>query len=441
MKEIIEKIRKTLIIKVIITIFLGIVLVMNFPTIIKYIEKHHKMFFSFTKISEFFDWFTNSDKKKDKDDDHSKNPKHIHIHSSLYKNFPWNFTNNNINNNYKKKTLFNVKTFTSKINKNFFFNKKKILNEDIKKKNQNNQKQKKYNKNLIKNFFFTKTKINFEKNFLPKLKKQEKIKNFYIQNIKIFKKKKKFKIKFIKIFLNINKQISFLEKKFNNNYTNKIKIFNICKKKIKYFQLKLNEKKINQKNVITKNEFFSINQTNYFHLIKKKFYLKPQQTKWFSIKKIPQILNNKNIRKFLEKKKSIITQKTVNYIFLNKKKKYIIQINGFKKSINKSLRIKKIINFVTKNELKRNQLNKFNQVQKNKKKNLLNNCKKKKLYFIQKKKYKQKKIFQSHILKKISIKITPIYIATTNYKDKWMILKLCKKLYKKNLMKKKIHII
>ncbi|USS94047.1 hypothetical protein [Buchnera aphidicola] len=203
----------------------------------------------------------------------------------------------------------------------------------------------------------------------------------------------------------------------------------------------LNKKKKNKK--ICKKNFLSINQKNYSCLTKQECNVKNQKTQKFLINDIPQILNKKNIKKFLVKqKKNIVNKKKkINYLILDNKNKYMIQIKKLTQSIPQPLKMveKKIIYLMKINQSKIISLKKLKKIKPKIQKKSSNMLNQKNIRFKQKKYilHQNKNFYLKRYTVKKIIKIKPIYMRITNYKNKWIILKIYKKFYTQLSNKKK----
>ncbi|NIH41171.1 MAG: hypothetical protein G8D27_01310 [Buchnera aphidicola (Periphyllus aceris)] len=303
-----------------------------------------------------------------------------------------------------------LKILNDNLVQNYFLN--DIINSEFLLKNEKKLNYKKKSKII----FYKKALLNFKKLVSKQKVSNKEILNFYNKNKNFFVFHRKFKLKFL--------DLSQLSKKYYND-------------KKKYFKILNIQKQINN---------LSINKKNYFNLIEKISKIKSNQTKWFTIKKIPKQINFKKIINFLKMQKYYKIDKKKNYInyhLQDKNKNFYIQIIGFKKEKNKSFKnSKKQIKHLLKiNKAKIKAYKKLKKIERELNKQsfkTFNNEKlkfKKKIYNTKKKKKKFLKDINP-FNKKFNNK-KPIYVKITDYKKKWIILKLFKKKYIKMNKNKK----
>ncbi|NIH16513.1 MAG: hypothetical protein G8D24_00365 [Buchnera aphidicola (Periphyllus lyropictus)] len=419
----------------------------NYPWLLKINEKK----ININKIQYFFEKKILNDSSKKKSYKLLKNKKYILF---IYKKIISDLIDEILINNYMKSSniycnknkikeiVKNLEVFkkNNKFNKEKYFdflqrmniNEKEYLNEIGKKIIENFFSQDildSYNllkiekksilKNVLSNILYIKAKLNFKKIFSKQNVTQKEIKDFYINNKKLFMYPKKFKIQFIKIPILINKKIINKKKK------------------------KLTKKNTIEKKIIKKINLISKNKKNYFDLIKKIINVKINNTKLFLINSIPQEIKIKQIISFLKKQKIFNKKDNIYYKFFNKNSTYIIKIINFEKEKEKSLLEvkKKIINYIKEKKAKIKAFKIIKKIENELKKGSWKTFNKNKLFF-QKKIFslkKNTKIFNNVLDKKINDK-KPIYKKKTDFKKKWSIIKIYKQNYFKISSKKKSNI-
>lgn len=369
------------------------------------------------------------------------------------------YTNEEIKNFYNthKKLFINEKKFKIKFFKitPFLKSNQKIKKLDILEEFQNNQNKYSILKEKQISYIKFNTKIEAIKK-LKKIKNQKKLKfntkkiiidNYnYIKNFNLNWITKKEFIKIIKkINLKKDNQISKIIK-FKNQFIifkiDKIKKYknkNIYQIKNRIKEKLINKiKKKNYQKLIQKINLLSINNIQYFDLLKKIINKKSIKTGWITNKTIPKEINLKKIKYFLKNYKNYINEKkikNINYRFCNSNQNIFIQIINFKKNTIKPISKveKKIIKLI---QTKKSKIQIFNQIKKIE--TDLNQKSYKNIYqkniFFNKKKYfiTNKNKYSQMLMKKFNtdyIYHQPIYITLTNHKNKWVILKLYKKYY------------